>query len=219
MQQRRIERRDQSVSNQLRRACFALAISYSLAPMAAEAATAADLSPVRHAPPDNVTLNLEPAIGQTVYTPYKALGRRYSDDSALAVLSHPTFQTDELNLLRAGVGMDFNLNTMGNLHFNLYSRDGDLDKGKRWTLGGANPALTPIICKKIWSLGGKLDLARTHPNGPRSVVVVPQLMFNLENLGGIGNKAQLTFQYQHWNNGSDYEDERPVPQLMVHWSF
>ena len=52
-----------------------------------------------------------------------------------------------------------------------------------------------------------------------AVVVVPQLMFNLENLGGIGNKAQLTFQYQHWNNGSDYEDERPVPQLMVHWSF
>lgn len=178
-----------------------------------------NLTPSRSGHTDTATLNLEPAVDQPVYAPYKVLSNRYLDDSAQGTFSHTHFETDELNILRAGIGMDFTLSEIGNLHFNLYSRDGDLNKGKRWTLSNSDGAQAPIVCKKIWSLGGKLDLARTHADGPRTVVFIPQLMFNLENLAGVGNKAQLTFQYQHWNSGGYYDDDRPVPQLTVHWSF
>lgn len=219
MDQPRIERRKQNLINQIRRMCFSMALAYSLAPMAAENAAPTTVTPSRRAHPDNATLNLEPAVDQPIYSPYKALGTRYSDDSAQGALSHTHFETDELNILRAGIGMDFTLSEIGNLHFNLYSRDGDLNKGKRWTLSSTDSTQAPVVCKKIWSLGGKMDLARTHANGPRTVVFIPQLMFNLESLGGLGNKAQLTFQYQHWSNGASGDDNRAVPQLELRWSF
>jgi hypothetical protein len=218
MDKPRIERREQGLEHQIRRICFGMALAYSLAPMAAEIPTPVSATPSRRHT-DSATLNLEPAVDQPLYAPYKALGVRYSDDSAQSVLSHTRFDTDVLNLLRAGVGVDFTLSEIGNLHFNLYSRDGDLNKGQRWTLSTSDSKLAPVVCKKIWSLGGKLDLARTHVDGPRTVVFIPQLMFNLESLGGLGNRAQLTFQYQHWSNGSYDDDDRAVPQLELRWSF
>lgn len=211
-----IERRGQSLNDQIQRFCFSLALVYSMAPLASEGTGPAASTPLDGAKAENVRLNLEPSRDQIIYLPYKALGRSYSDDSAHPVLSHTEFQTDELNILRAGVGVDLNLARVGNVHFNLYSPDGDLNKGKRWTLG-ASEKQVPLEVKKIWSIGGKLDLARSGSGGAKTVIFVPQLMFNLENLPIVGGKAQMTFEYLHWNSGPD--TERPVPQLAIKWSF
>lgn len=211
-----IEKRGQSFSDQIQRLCFSLALAYSMAPLAAEGTEDPVTTPKGGTRAENVLLNLEPARDHIVYLPYKALGRSYSDDSARPVLSHTEFQTDELSILRAGVGVDLNLAKLGNVHFNLYSPDGDLNAGKRWALGISDkPA--PLEVKKIWSVGGKLDLARTGGVGARTVIFVPQLMFNLENLPYVGGNAQMTFQYLHWDSGGS--DQRPVPQLAIKWSF
>lgn len=220
--------KDRDLNHPFSRMLFSLAFTCSTVPWAAEATDPETFSTQDHphvittttraGDPRDIVLNLEPARDQPVSTPYKALGRVYSDDSARQVLSHTVVVTDELSILRAGVGMDLNLSEIGNLHFNLYSPDGDLNKGKRWTFGTSNDP-TPIVCKKIWSFGGTLELTRTHPSGPRTVVFVPQLMFNLESLRGVGNKVQMTLQYQHWNGGSGNDDDRAMPQVSIKWSF
>lgn len=229
MEQPRNELRDQSLNNQFRRTLFSLALTYSAVPWAAEAA---EPNPQDHTrmvaaksqtgDPRDAVLNLEPARDQPIFVPYKALGRNYSDDSARQVLSHTVLVTDELSILRAGVGMDLNLSEFGNMHFNLYSPKGNISGGERWSLGSSD-SKAPIVSKKIWSFGGTFDLARTHPGGPRTVVFVPQLMFNLDSVRGLGNNVQMTFQYQHWS-GSDSSDgnadvDRAVPQIAIKWSF
>lgn len=210
------ERRSQSPAGELRRFCFGLALAYSLTPLSSEAAEPPAKVQARNTRADTTALNLEPSRDQPIYTPYKALGRRHADGSAREVLSHTTFETDDLNILRAGLGVDLSLSEIGNMHFNLYSPDGDLDKGKRWILGASKHQ--PLTArKKVWSVGGTLELARTRPDGPRTVIVVPQLMFNLENLPTLGSNAQLSLQYLQWGAGDG--GSQPVAQLAIKWSF
>lgn len=233
MEQPRAELRDQGLNNQFRRTLFSLALSYSALPWVAEAATGleelnsqdrsrAASTKSQPADPRSVTLNLEPARDRPNFVPYKALGSKYSDDSARPVLSNTVVFTDELSILRAGIGMDLNLSELGNMHFNLYSPKGDINAGKRWNIG-ASDAQFPIVSKKIWSFGGTFDLARTHPGGSRTVVFIPQLMFNLDKVQGLGNKVQMTFQYENWqgskSSNGNADNDRPVPQISIHWSF
>lgn len=216
MEQPRVKQWDVGLGQQVGTALVGLALTYSAAPWAADAP---DLRVIpKKSELREIALNLEPAIAPPIYKAHYLLSQNNTDDANVELLDHPQFATDDLEILRAGIGMDMSLTEIGNFHFNLYSPDGDLNKGKRWTLG-MRDGQAPIVSRKIWSIGGKLEMMHDSPSGPKTIGFVPQLMFNFEDVGWVGGKMQVTLEYQHWGSGSADDTSRDMPQIQFRWSF
>jgi hypothetical protein len=64
-----------------------------------------------------------------------------------------------------------------------------------------------------------------HPGDKLQMIIqyqpdAPKLIFNMNNMGWVGDKVQVTAEYDYWRgSGSSDDTDHPIPQLHVKWSF
>lgn len=154
-------------------------------------------------------------ISTSSYDPSPYGHNRFSYVAPYQVIHEARLDPDELEILRAGIGMDMTVSEFCNLHMNLYSRDGDPHKGKRWTLGSFT-GKAPVISRKVWSFGGTIFSKREDVS---HFGITPQVMANLDDVLGKGSKTQIIFEYRRWDSGSLSDRDHSMPQLHVKWVF
>lgn len=163
----------------------------------------------------------DPGVSASLYAegpiprPYRFRVDR-SRPSTLALLG-------EVRGLRKGVGMDYRLSDVINLHLNLYSGRDGFGRGRRWSLGGVNAGDAPS--SRLWSLGASADLVRfrrdTEEQRPDArVVLSPQLMLDVDALTGLPGNCDLMIQQTLWRGADERAtaDQR-VTQFILKWKF
>lgn len=118
-------------------------------------------------------------------------------ESDLARLLTLTVDHRILGAWSDGAGVNFNMGTLGGLHFDLYSRRDPEGPGQRWDLTPAAPDAMASV-PRFWSLGGSLDQVRTR-NGGRQIVFVPQLVLDFAALPGNHRPFEAVLQYANWS--------------------
>lgn len=149
------------------------------------------------------------------YDPSPYRHNRFSDVEPYQVLHNAQLTPDDLQILRAGIGMDMTVSEFCNVHMNLYSREGEPLKGKRWEMGSLT-GQAPLISHKVWSFGGTLVTKREDV---RHFGFTPQVMANLDDFLGNNSKVQIIFEYRRWNSGAPSDMDHSMPQLHVKWAY
>jgi hypothetical protein len=132
------------------------------------------------------------------------------------------FNMDASSLV-SGVDVDLDLVGFASFHMMLASDTQQLESGRRWALisGADSVRKSPRSC----SFSGSVDFVSVAPHGAdrygsRKLVFVPELHFALDTMLGAPKSMSASLRFSHWTAGQDQGAiGKPVPQLMVRWSF
>ena len=131
------------------------------------------------------------------------------------------FNMDAASLV-SGIDVDLDLVGFASFHVMLASDTEQTGSGRRWALISGGDAIRKTA--KSCSFSGSLDFVSMNPVGPRTygerkLVFVPELHFAPDSMLGAPKSMSASLRFAHWTAGQSGAVDKPVPQLMLHWSF